>query len=351
MDDYNFNPLILDEDNEQGSKPKKKVLIVNLSVLHDLKSQAYVLKEFIKLGQCPFFDFFEQGFNFLANKNFSKIIDQYKTGQINTDTFIENLIQESNFKIDEKYFDPLFMSTFFTEHKDQLFYFHTITLEKFNNLSSKEKYDLIKKALMEKAWNSFIELNDSFNTGCYSCFFSPATSTKDKFSQLNAYARENSFDIYFISNTNPLNIFKIFKHLSPYSRFDETCFTNIMSSRKKTMLDKNIKIINSNALCQIHLATSYNYNAFKTLDETAALMEDKTISSGTPDILSQLCIALSKQGITTNEVFLVSQYDKDINAAKSMGIPSNNISSAKTFFEKTIYEKAEPSKTTKFVFQ
>ncbi len=222
--------------------------IINLSTIHGLAPISMVLDNFAKLhfdyaNSWLHFEWYSKLWVSLKYLTMTPIINEYKLGTINTDTFISKLK-------DIFYFIPAEVST-----------------EKLTG-----------------AWNSLITWN-------------PRSTTK-----LQTLTNKNQ-SIYFISNTNPLNIKKVIE------LFEEN-FPNGWKVPEETET-KPLEIADNFYLC-----TSYQYKEFK---------------EGTPGLIAGLKeYLLNKEGKLEN-MLLISQYKGDLDKAKAneLGIESQ---SADQFF-------------------
>lgn len=212
-------------------------ILINLSTIHGLAPISNVLDNFAKLHYL-----YTQGW--LHSKWFSKLwvfskylttsqlINNYKLGEIDTEQFIERLLD--------------------------IFYF----------LNGKEN----AHELIIAAWNSLITWNDE--------------STK----RLNILL-ENKQSIYFISNTNLLNIEKIIELFNLHS-----AITWQLPEEQNT--NEILKIAEGFFLCP-----SYLFKKFK---------------AGTPGLINDVVNLL--EDIRLENILLVSQYQQDLDKAKDLAI-------------------------------
>lgn len=224
--------------------------IINLSTIHGLAPISTVLDNFAKLH----YDYANSGLHFewysklwvrLKYLAMTPIINEYKLGKINTDTFINKLKDIFSFIPPE------------------------ISSEKITG-----------------AWNSLITWN-------------PESTTR-----LQTLLNKTQA-IYFISNTNPLNIKKIIE------LFEES-FPNDWKLPEETEA-KPSKIADNFYPC-----ISYQYKEFK---------------EGTPGLIARLKEYLLSKGQKLENILLVSQYKGDLDKAKELGIESQ---SADQFFPKVL---------------
>ena len=233
--------------------------IINLSTIHGLAPISKVLDNFAKLhydyaNSWLHFEWYSKLWVSLKYLTMTPIINEYKLGEINTNTFINKLK-------DIFYFIPPEVST--------------------------EK--------LTCAWNSLIT-------------WDPESTTK-----LQTLINKNQ-SIYFISNTNPLNIKKVI------ALFEEN-FPNDWKLPEETEA-KPLEIADNFYLC-----TSYQYKEFK---------------EGTPGLIARLKEYLLNKGEKLENILLVSQYKGDLDKAKELGIESQ---SADQFFPKVSVQIASQSTT------
>lgn len=220
------------------------IIIVNLSAMHKLKSILAVLNKFATLHK-------NNSTSWSKNRLYSYLwvswkylflrrdINEYKLGNINTDQFIDKL------------FD--------------IFYFLNRGLE--------------HKKLLEDAWNSLIIVDESSKT------------------KLQYLIRLDK-PVYFISNSNYLNIDKI------VSEFNKLLTEKWRLPEEKDIKDENFRSINIGG--KFYMALSFQCSSFK--QDTPGLI-DKLVNS----------IKLEKSKIS-----LISQYPKDLEKAAKIGIKNMN---------------------------
>ena len=239
-----MQPISKNEENYQ-------VYIVNLSSIHKLKSILQVLNQFADLhyryapSRLSRWKLYSLVWTALKYRDFIPSISEYKLGKINTADFIKQL--------------------------------QTI----FNFLPAQES-----DKLLTDAWNSLILWDDQ--------------STKRLKALLNEHKR-----IYFISNTNPLNIEKIIE-------FFNGNYPDITWQLPEVTAEKPLEIADNFYLCP-----SYQFKEFK---------------EGTPGLIAILKkYLLDNKGEILENILLVSQYKADLNKAKELGIEGQ---SADVFFLK-----------------
>lgn len=274
----------------------KKALIVNLSSIHELRYQITVLNKLCELESSYPCNLLGHAYDFASGK-YDQIINNYKIGIIDTDQFIENMIDTAQLDFDNKYFVNI-----------------DINNVDYNVLKARRK-----KELFGKIWNEFIQLEDD-SPGC--CFFScPTLSCKKKVQKLIDYAQNENTAvdaIYFISNTNSLNVHKIFSYLR--EKFPKLIDANIIDNiihipEKISDQNKDIRVSQKNKKPEIYLALSYRYGIFKTGQDNQRIGLPTT-----PDLLGLLCDKFNRLKISNKNLFLISQYDKDLEKANSLGI-------------------------------
>jgi len=230
--------------------------IINLSTCHTVAPIPKVIDNFAKLHYDYANSWLPLWYSklWVRLKSFTMlpVINEYKLGKIDTDTFISKLK-------DIFYFIPTEVST-----------------EKLTG-----------------AWNSLIT-------------WEPKSTTK-----LQTLIDKNK-SIYFISNTNPLNIKKVIE------LFEEN-LPNDWKLPEETEA-KPLEIADNFYLC-----TSYQYKEFK---------------EGTPGLIAILKEYLLNKGEKLENILLVSQYKRDLDKAKELGIESQ---SADQFFPKVSAQIASQS--------
>lgn len=282
MDEIDLNP--------------KKALIVNLSSIHELNCQTTVLNVIAALESSYPFNLPGHAYDFASGK-YDKIINDFKTGHTTTDQFLSQLIQTANLNFDDKYFENI----------------------DINDLNYDQLKAQNKKYLLGEAWNSLIQFK---NDSSCCCFFScPTLSCKKKVQKLIDYAQNKNTAvdaIYFISNTNPLNVHKIFSYLREKfpELFDANIINNIIDSPEEISdQNKDIRVSQKTKKPEIYLALSYRYGVFKTGQDNQRIGLPTT-----PDLLGLLCDKFNRLKISNKSLFLISQYDKDLEKANSLGI-------------------------------
>jgi hypothetical protein len=238
-------------------------LVINLSSVHELMSippnpmkpwEPCVLYEFVKL--CPSNRWYLLGADNLAwvaneySKNDSKLIAPYKLGKITTENFLTGLLDIFPFLKEE-------VST--------------------DTPEARAAKLALAKIKLANAWNSIIQWDDK-------------KSTMRLEHVLTMAANE---DVYFISNTNPLNIEKIL------TLFREK-FPHIQWQPELSALENEpIQIAP-----HIYLCLSYRYGLFK---------------EGTPGLLEAVTQQI-KARTPNQEIRVISQYSGDLLEANRLNL-------------------------------
>lgn len=276
-------------------------LIVNLSAIHTLNNILLnVLPKFASIYDkyankccgkyCSFFGFSPSGYLWVLRhyKQFQTAIDNYKLGKISTDEFLNQLLQKFNFLKNAKFSEETRQALF--DRKAEFFCLKGVTA--FNQLTK----ELIAKALLEEAWNSLILFTESDAL---------------KFAALVA----RNEPVYFISNTNPLNIHKIVFELR--QKFPDLLQKEVDIS---TSPDNHPLSMGSN----IFFCLSYRYQAYKTEQQNQAHN-----FLGTAAMLKMLLDDIYITDKST--ITFVSNYEPDIQQAKKL-LPEQNVCKATTYF-------------------
>jgi hypothetical protein len=283
--------MIKEIEEVQKKDAEKKVLIVNLSSIHELNYQLTVLHKLAKLDSAYPGNLPGLTVDFLSG-NYNTLINDYKSGKIQTDKFINDLIAQSGLNVA----DP---------------------------------------RRVKDSWNSLIDFNEN-NSGCCSFLCPPTLSTRQKFQKLLNYAKDNQIDaVYFISNTNPLNVLKVVEYLG--EKFPDLirADSHQIVDSSENLTDENnrdIFISQEGTIPKIYISASYCYHVFKTEGDNQELLQNNT----TPGLLSTLCHKFKLENIT-----VVSQFGKDLEQAKTLGIPEHNILKANVFYNNNYTQKHE----------
>lgn len=277
-------------------------VVVNLSAIHTLKPISAAMGKFALLCDrysascCP--GIFKHGTNkawvgFKYYRNL-RMINAYKLGQLTTEQFLNNLLDIFSFLKNDRLelrnddVDRL------RNKQDQLW--------SLKNKQSPTKRDYVL-ALLEEAWNEIIQYPDE---------------DKQKFSKLVELAKKGE-KIYFISNTNELNVYKILYFLRahfPGVQFDPNIDISINGPENQPIqLAQNI-----------YLCPSYRYKTYKTdLDNKGVPV------TNTPTLLKALVTKEFKEH-DLNEITVVSQFPKDLEEAVNIGVSSKNTHAAKDYY-------------------
>lgn len=268
------------------------VYIVNLSSAHKLYSINEGYKAFVELcdkysnaRHCCGSSLFAKFTNYAwvawqYRKHLHTVINPYKLGKISTEDFLEKMCQVFKYLESARYEDAT-VKTLFDRRKALVALKEVATIEQLWNDKK-----LIAKALLEQAWNAIINVDqESIN----------------KFNFL--FKTKNEAPIYFISNTNELNINKILFELK--SQFPEIGWVKNIDISTKTD-PYPVKIADD-----VYFFLSYRCGSFKTAkDQRAAQLV------GTPVLLEKLVNYLQ------SDITVISQYEKDLEAAHRLGVKS-----------------------------
>ena len=159
------------------------------------------------------------------------------------------------------------------------------------------------RALLEEAWNSII------------------TFTDEDLERLQVLFQGNTDPIYFISNTNELNVFKIQRWL--HTNFPSEISPDLNYPVNLARDDFPILEVGPGK----HMVLSYVCHTYKTgIDNDGA-----QVPSTTPSLLQAMVGNVFQGGL--DDITVISQYEKDRAAAERLGIPRNNIHSASDYFQ------------------
>lgn len=223
------------------------------------------------------------------------IINSYKLGKISSIEFLQKLLDTFNFMKDEKI---KFTKTDIDRIWEQRDY-----LISLKSAISKETLTHEQKAsaLLEEAWNAMIDY---------------VKQDEEKFKKLLELNKSPNDEIYIISNSNELQVSKILYLLRkqhPEIPWEKTF--NISSVRD----NKPVKIAPN-----IYLFLSYRVGAYKTAIDNK---EAKIIN--TPALLRSLIDQLKCKSL---DIQVVSQFPKDLEEARNLGIPVANTFNASDFY-------------------
>lgn len=283
--------------------------IVNLSAIHTLRSIYQGADAFAVLcdkysnsvfSGCS--SFFSHGANYAwvmyrYNQSLNTLINPYKLGRHTTEEFLEDLLKIFPFMADENLKISATDIERLKENKASFWSLHNI--DEPNRLH-------YAKALLEEAWNSIIAF------------------TKEDEKKLRTLLKKETGPIYFISNTNELNVFKIRHWLC-------TTFQNDFS----ISLNNSIIVQNDFPMLEIgpekYMALSYICHTYKTnIDNDNA----QVVPSTTPSLLQAMAINVFQGNL--GSITVISQYEKDCAAANRLGI--DNTYSASEYFQNSPQE-------------
>lgn len=235
--------------------------------------------------------------NNLVNHYLGKaIIDSYKLGKIDTAQFLRELLNIFNFMLDK--------NTRFKEADVDRIWNQRAYLISLRGELTKESlsHQQIASALIEDAWNTMIDYKNE---------------DEAKLNQLIQQRKSDKDEIYFISNTNELQVSKIMYLLRqhhPQIKWNEKIDVSSIKN------DEPIEIAPG-----IYLYLSYRVGAYKTTQDNMAA----SITS-TPALLRSL---VDKLKCDKSEIQVISQFAKDLAEAEGMGIPPQNTYHAKDFYQ------------------
>jgi hypothetical protein len=279
--------------------------IINLSAVHTLRSIPQVISAFATLCDqyshslfacCPSF------FNLTHSANcvwvmhryiqfLDTLINPYKLGKLTTDQFLEGLLSIFPFMADENLQISQRDMRRLDATKNSLW-----SLNKVGRPSTRD----YAKALLEEAWNSIIAFEEKDVT---------------KLQQLWQNQQDDADPIYFISNTNELNIFKIRQWL--HTEFPEIISADSNNNAAKIVYGQVTRLeIGQNK----YMLLSYLYHTFKTQGLLQAVTQD--IFHG-----------------ELGDIVVISQYEKDRSIALKMGISNNKIYSPEQYFQFSVKKK------------
>jgi len=283
-------------------------IIVNLSSLHTLESISVAMDAFTDLcdkysrsgclDSCP--RFFKSSFNkawvgLIYQQNRKTLINPYKLGKMETLPFLDKLLEIFDFLRDEALEFDEEDRTRIEENREK----YVIT----RGLSILCKED-IAMALLEEAWNSFIDFTES---------------DKYKLEKLLKEAHKDS--IYIVSNTNELNADKILsaiREMKPDISWFDVDLSVKADSDPMLQLAPNI-----------YLCLSYKAHAFKTATD------NEQMAVTTPTLLRQVVDDYDGE---KSDIRVVSQYAKDLEEAEGLGIPKENLHEANHYFKESTKE-------------
>lgn len=272
-------------------------LIVNLSSIHTLHPISKSVDAFVQLcnkhsagyfNSCP--TLFKSWSNYAwvmyqYSMNDKQLIQPYKLGAINTEHFLENLLQIFPFLRDV-----------------------AAEQEAMVGLNEGESYSHeFALSLLENAWNEIIDLDET---------------RVSRFPTL--VAQSQAEPVYLISNTNELNVLKILRLLkkqNPDIAFKTPIDLSVQESKEPIEIAPNI-----------FLCLSYRYQLFKTVTENRSANPNSTMS-----LLNHL-VQWQLSHVATSDIRVVSQFSGDLAEATKLDIPADNAFHADKFFNNTLLE-------------
>jgi|GEM_PF-2998745 len=218
-----------------------------------------------------------------------RLFDQYKLGQLGTEQFLANIRAKLSF-LEEAEYEPDLIADLY-EHRSEYLSLKDIT--KLEDLKTNKI--AIANALIEKAWNVKIDFNET-------CL------------QRMQLLLSKGEDIYLVSNSNELNIYKIlhwykqqFKTINWFDKLD----ISHCSDEKPVQVAANPNI---------YLCLSYRFNSYKT----DAQNRQSGVLQGTPNLFEKNLNYLSKFD-KEEDIIVVSQWRPDRETMEKLGVPAKNI--------------------------
>lgn len=243
----------------------------------------------------------------LKYRQHRSLINEYKIGKLTTEQFLDAMLTIFSFLQSKP-------ATFFEQDDIDHLFQNKERLLSLKGVTNKTDLtgEKIARALLEEAWTSAIRLPE-----------------QDRFATLLEQL-ENDDSICFISNSNEMDINTILRLVKEkYPEISWVDNADISSNPANANATKPLCIASPP---NIFIATSYQFKSFKTEnDNTSAQF------LGTPGLLATLLKDTSGQ-----KVVVVSQYPKDLEQARSLGIPAANCHRAPDFFS-----SEKPRKTRK----
>lgn len=215
--------------------------------------------------------------------NDKRLIQPYKLGAINTEQFLQNLLQIFPFLRDV-----------------------AAEYEPMVGLNGGESYSHeVALSLLENAWNELIDLDDT------------------RFSRFPALVTQSQKEpIYLISNTNELNVLKILRLLrtqNPGIAFKIPLDLSVRESKEPIEIAPNI-----------FLCLSYRYQLFKTVTENRRVNPHSTMS------LLNYLVSNQLSDVAISKICVVSQFSGDLAEAIRLGILADHAFHADQFFNDTV---------------
>ena len=238
-------------------------------------------------------------------------INDYKLGRLSTAQFLQKLREVFDF-LETAEFNQAIKDEIWSQ-REELY-----SLKEIHEQSALTQEHLIN-ALVEQAWNAILD----FHSDDYA-----------KFEKLWALAQAGQ-EVYFISNTNELNIHKMLIKLQknlPHIPWEKS-----ISISKDDAGNEGIKIAPNMYLC-----LSYQFSAYKTASDIKELRQNMgnccfpcvrnnndTEITTTPSLIRKL---FEYKGWAPTKVTIISQYPKDLVEAKDLGVPAENRYFAKDYY-------------------
>ena len=260
-------------------------IIVNLSsilTVHPPRASAAAFAELCdkySTGCCP--TFFQHWPNYAwvmykYHMNYKNLIEPYKLGMMNTEQFLQNLLQLFPFLRDVG-----------------------VEMESLVGLNEPTcDSEQFAFSLLEKAWNKSIDLDDAHR----SCFPLLAELSKKN-------------PVYLISNTNELHALEILRQLqekNPNIAFKTPIDLSVQENKEPIEIAPHI-----------FLCLSYRYQLFKTESDNP---------HSTMSLLNHL-VKEQLSDVDISDIRVVSQFPKDLAEATKLGIPASHVFDANHFFE------------------
>ncbi len=226
------------------------------------------------------------------------IIDPYKLGDIDTEQFLNKLLEQFSFLKDVELDE---------QDKQALGRLGPTTWAYQHNVANKEA-----KALLELAWNDLIKLDDKY--------LRRISNVVDSANRKNP--------VFLIANTNELNIHH-FLYLLRENGYDLKQSLDTSLKHQKQPLE---------VLPNVFLCLSYQYHASKLSGQ----LDDEATEK---DPMLKQVIVHDAQGFTHGDMMqlcFVSDYPAEQNVVSELGVPKINIKSSEEYFQgEKVFEKAQ----------
>jgi hypothetical protein len=222
----------------------------------------------------------QQIINTLYETNLENTVNPYKRGEMTTDNFLEKMFDIFPFIIREA--EARVKANTLAQLSDE-------TQEQIFTLNPNESDSrLIAKALFEQAWTTAVSFTEN-----------------DENKLLHLINLAENDQVYFISNTNPLDINKILNLFHDVCPSVQNHVENILSPTEKH--EKSIAIANNMYMC-----LSYQYQTFKA-PETP--LPEEAYSS-----LLQTVVTDLRKTDTSKNIKFISIYKDELEYAKTLEI-------------------------------